>query len=470
MTRATSPLVLTNKQQKWRRLLERLEMRCLQPIEELSKLGTVKQTKDGPLVHIDRGSKIIGVAHMDTVAKKMPTSVWWGKGSKSSLPAIQTIQLDDRLGVWVLLDLLPAMGMEFDVLLCDGEESGRSTASHFLSERTYNWGFEFDRAGMDTVLYDYDDEDTWRKALKKHGFDLQYGSFSDISNLTHLGCCFANFGVGYHNQHSANCYAYLDDTVLQALEFESWYKGQKDTEYKYVHQERDYGCVSWTWRGSSRSDWRSKSSTWPPERKIGDQYVSQPNTNWHDVNCPKCGRQNYVSYRQSHCTCFMCREVFPVGDDCKAIDCPECGKANFAKPNHTHCCCVKCSHLFPVNRQDDNDSKKYITCPYCREEFYYFDDKWHLFECPHCKKTVNVAHRTDDIMRCKMCDAKDWDEDGIAEGRFGCDAVAMDTGEIWSVRYDALLAACLKSPPLLAAAPWRALAPTRSVACSTRPC
>lgn len=41
--------------------------------------------------------------------------------------------------------------------------------------------------------------------------------------------------------------------------------------------------------------------------------------------------------------------------------------------------------------------------------------------------------------------------DGIAEGRFGCDAVAMDTGEIWSVRYDALLAACLKSPPLLAA-------------------
>ena len=41
--------------------------------------------------------------------------------------------------------------------------------------------------------------------------------------------------------------------------------------------------------------------------------------------------------------------------------------------------------------------------------------------------------------------------DGIAEGRFGCDAVAMDTGEVWSMRYEALLAACMKSPPLLAA-------------------
>ena len=32
--------------------------------------------------------------------------------------------------------------------------------------------------------------------------------------------------------------------------------------------------------------------------------------------------------------------------------------------------------------------------------------------------------------------------DGIASGRYGCDAVAMDTGEVWAIRYDALLAAC----------------------------
>lgn len=40
--------------------------------------------------------------------------------------------------------------------------------------------------------------------------------------------------------------------------------------------------------------------------------------------------------------------------------------------------------------------------------------------------------------------------DGIAEGRYGCDAVAMDTGEVWSVRYDTLIAACAQKPQLLA--------------------
>ncbi|MGE0797212.1 MAG: Crp/Fnr family transcriptional regulator [Lautropia sp.] len=39
---------------------------------------------------------------------------------------------------------------------------------------------------------------------------------------------------------------------------------------------------------------------------------------------------------------------------------------------------------------------------------------------------------------------------GIAAGRYGCDAIAMDTGEIWSVRYDDLLAACCRTPTLLA--------------------
>jgi CRP/FNR family transcriptional regulator len=39
--------------------------------------------------------------------------------------------------------------------------------------------------------------------------------------------------------------------------------------------------------------------------------------------------------------------------------------------------------------------------------------------------------------------------DGIAAGHYGCDAIAMDTGEVWSVRYDALLAACAQHPQLL---------------------
>ncbi|RYF57609.1 MAG: cyclic nucleotide-binding domain-containing protein [Comamonadaceae bacterium] len=41
--------------------------------------------------------------------------------------------------------------------------------------------------------------------------------------------------------------------------------------------------------------------------------------------------------------------------------------------------------------------------------------------------------------------------DGIATGRYGCDAVAMDTGEVWVIPYDALLKASLRTPALLTA-------------------
>jgi CRP/FNR family transcriptional regulator len=41
--------------------------------------------------------------------------------------------------------------------------------------------------------------------------------------------------------------------------------------------------------------------------------------------------------------------------------------------------------------------------------------------------------------------------DGIAAGHYGCDAVAMDTGEVWAIRYDALLKAALATPALLTA-------------------
>jgi CRP/FNR family transcriptional regulator len=39
--------------------------------------------------------------------------------------------------------------------------------------------------------------------------------------------------------------------------------------------------------------------------------------------------------------------------------------------------------------------------------------------------------------------------DGIAAGAYSCDAVAMDTGEVWVIRYDELLAASIACPALL---------------------
>ena len=40
--------------------------------------------------------------------------------------------------------------------------------------------------------------------------------------------------------------------------------------------------------------------------------------------------------------------------------------------------------------------------------------------------------------------------EGIASGRYGGDAVAMDTGEVWSIRYDDLIVAAARQPSLVA--------------------
>lgn len=39
--------------------------------------------------------------------------------------------------------------------------------------------------------------------------------------------------------------------------------------------------------------------------------------------------------------------------------------------------------------------------------------------------------------------------DGIANSQYCCDAIAMDTGEVWLIRYDTLLAACAGKAALL---------------------
>ena len=39
--------------------------------------------------------------------------------------------------------------------------------------------------------------------------------------------------------------------------------------------------------------------------------------------------------------------------------------------------------------------------------------------------------------------------DGIANGHYGCDAVAMDVGEVWAIEYSALIEAAVRTPALL---------------------
>lgn len=204
---------------------DKLVQRCRQRSETFSKLGDTIETQHGPLTYIDNGADILAVAHRDYVMWRKP---------KIKKDTIFCPQLDDRLGIWVILDVLKELNVKVDVLITDSEEIGLSTSMYFDPPKQYKWMFQFDRAGTDAVMYQYEDNKCHNRLLAI-GYKVGSGSFSDICYLDHLGCAGFNVGVGYHLQHSNKCYANLIETQGCVEKFLKFYRKYKNVEMPYTY-------------------------------------------------------------------------------------------------------------------------------------------------------------------------------------------------------------------------------------------
>lgn len=194
----------------------------------------------------DNGSDILAVAHLDTVV--MPHQRLCNFIDTAGGEIVYSGALDDRLGAFINLDLLPKLGVNADILVTTGEESGMSTASFFEPRKEYKWIFEFDRGGTDVVLYDYEDEDTI-DLVEMTGAKVGVGSFSDISYMEHVGVKAVNWGTGYQDYHSVRSHAYLDDTMMMVNYFLDFYDFCKDFDLPHEKQEHSW----WDWRDWSKA-------------------------------------------------------------------------------------------------------------------------------------------------------------------------------------------------------------------------
>lgn len=168
--------------------------------------------RPGDFYHFrDNGSSILAVAHLDTVVSPRKRTAHFTNTEDG--PVVFSGALDDRLGAYIVLEMLPRLGITYDVLLTTGEEYGQSTAEFFTPDKEYNWMIEFDRGGTDVVMYQYDDADT-RAAVRASGARPANGIFSDISYMDHLGVKGFNWGVGYQDYHSTRSHAFLNDTFM----------------------------------------------------------------------------------------------------------------------------------------------------------------------------------------------------------------------------------------------------------------
>lgn len=210
------------------------------------------------------GSKVLAVAHMDTVGES--GSFRYVKTGKDVIVA--SPNLDDRLGIYAVLDLLPQFGIEADILFTDNEECCDSTAQFFPDVAKedgieYNWIVEFDRAGEDVVLYGYKDTPDLKPALEAAGFSVGQGSYSDICELYEMQTGALNMGVGYHFQHTPQCIASIGQLGRQLSRLESFYKANYEKKFFHEHDEE---------KMFNRDYWKYRSWTYP---KGWDYYGTQ---------------------------------------------------------------------------------------------------------------------------------------------------------------------------------------------------
>lgn len=208
------------------------------------------------------------VCHADTVVSR-------GNGPHAFAYDIKTkraqsIALDDRLGIACMFYGIKSKSFLRDcaMLICDDEETGQSSARKFALEVTPNFLVELDRRGTDVVCYEYDTP-ILRSLLKSVGYSIGSGSFSDICYLDGYGVAGFNVGIGYHREHSTECYANLADTFDQLARLQKFIQ-----QFGHIRLEHDpYFCDDYRYYGLPKKSYQGY-----------DDYPAKVSTNALDDN------------------------------------------------------------------------------------------------------------------------------------------------------------------------------------------
>lgn len=204
-------------------------------VQELFDHAQIVDTPDKRLlIYVNNGADILGVAHLDATMKA--THFFHGWDYKNEDYVVMSPFVDDRLGAFTLLKLLPQVDIPCDLLFTIDEESGRSTGGLFLPEKKYNWMFQFDRKGTDAVHYQYTKEE-WLEALRKHFDKVLVGAASDICKMGHVGCQGVNIGTGYYDYTDIGAWASMNDLCDQVQKFKKFHDEFKETAFTHIKGE-----------------------------------------------------------------------------------------------------------------------------------------------------------------------------------------------------------------------------------------
>jgi hypothetical protein len=231
-------------------------------------------------------AKVLMVGHADTVSTDMKTGAvpseqpfYYQTDPKTNRPEVVSLSMDDRMGLFTIMWVLPQFGLDYDILITEDEESGMSSASLFDPPKQYNWAGEFDRSGDDVVMYDYHNDDNVA-LLQEAGFKVGYGSFTDICYLeTQLNASAFNFGTGYYRAHTTSCYVDIIEWWGMVQKFIAFFNNMKDTHIPYspkkytVSAGRYLTVPSYSYDSDGWYEYRDAYKDYPPkEHEVSGDY------------------------------------------------------------------------------------------------------------------------------------------------------------------------------------------------------
>lgn len=258
------------------------------------------------------------VAHMDTVHKETPKTVWMSLDC-NKLKSDEGIGGDDRNGIAMILDIVEQLddNIRPHILFTEDEEVGGLGAHDFVNvgiKPDINFIVELDRKGRDDAVFYSCDNREFVEFIEEFGFKEQYGSFSDISVIAEpLGIAAVNLSSGYYNAHTTNEYIKLDEMdeimgkVINIIKSQTVPETTKKFEYikkKYEYKFYKYG----DWWGNS---YYPTSTTSAKKKKA--------------QVCEYCGQTAVTEDETGLPVCEKCAKELGM------MACADCGEYEYAK-------------------------------------------------------------------------------------------------------------------------------------------
>lgn len=364
----------------------------------------------GSFLYCQGDIPVLMVAHLDTVHKAPPKSIFFDQEEKI-MWSPDGIGGDDRCGVWSILEILDK-GLRPSIVFTWNEEVGALGASDFCTLLKkedlahINFAIEIDRRGnMDCVFYDLESPE-FESFIEEFNFKSAWGSFSDISTICpHFGFAGVNLSAGYFNEHTFQEHIDImgmEYTIERASKILQDERVNSRWEWKEADRKNYYGKYSYAAYGYggygddiSYEDWyygyNKTSKKTGTKAGIEEALTDSKTLDWC-VSCQNLTEEKNMAPRPYDDMCLECYNKLNVEEEY----CQSCGDltkisdmADF--PNEM--ICKKCyKELTSWNEETNN---KDIYCEVC----HIIDKEQQMFElngklvCRECYEEFFKKHQ-----------------------------------------------------------------------------